>query len=44
MVALGGQAFYLEDMVLVTDAGCEILTAGLPYTAEEIEKTMSGNR
>ncbi len=44
MLALSGQAFYLEDMVLVTETGCEILTAGLPYTADEIEKTMSGNR
>ena len=44
MIALSGQAFYLEDMVLVTETGCEILTAGLPYTADEIEKTMSGNR
>lgn len=41
MFAVAGQAFYLEDMILVTAAGCEILTTGLPYTAEEIEKTMA---
>lgn len=40
MFAIAGQAFYLEDMILVTSAGCEILTIGLPYTADEIEKAM----
>jgi Xaa-Pro aminopeptidase len=33
-----GQGFYLEDMILVTPTGYEILTPGLPYTAEEIER------
>ncbi len=33
-----GQGFYLEDMLLVTKDGHEILTPGLPYSAEEIEK------
>ncbi len=33
-----GQGFYLEDMLLVTKEGHEILTPGLPYSAEEIEK------
>jgi len=33
-----GQGFYLEDMVLVTRDGHEILTPGLPYSAEEIER------
>lgn len=32
-----GQGFYLEDMLLVTAGGHEILTPGLPYTADEIE-------
>lgn len=41
MFAVGGQAFYLEDMILVTTSGCEILTKGLPYTADEIEKVMT---
>jgi Xaa-Pro aminopeptidase len=33
-----GQGFYLEDMVLVTKDGHEILTPGLPYSSEEIER------
>jgi Xaa-Pro aminopeptidase len=33
-----GQGFYLEDMVLVTKDGHEILTPGLPYSADEIER------
>ena len=41
MFAVGGQAFYLEDMLLVTNGGCEILTMGLPYTADEIERAMT---
>jgi Xaa-Pro aminopeptidase len=32
-----GLGFYLEDMVLVTGEGHEILTPGLPYSADEIE-------
>jgi len=32
-----GQGFYLEDMILVTPMGHEILTPGLPYSADEIE-------
>lgn len=35
-----GQGFYMEDMVLVTPTGFEILTTGLPYSAAEIEKAM----
>lgn len=35
-----GQGFYMEDMILVTPTGCEILTKGLPYTAAEIERVM----
>ena len=36
-----GQGFYLEDMVLVTRDGHEILTPGLPYSAEEIESAVA---
>ncbi len=36
--SVDGQGFYLEDMVLVTRDGHEILTPGLPYSAEEIER------
>lgn len=38
-----GQGFYLEDMILVTREGNEILTAGLPYSADEIE-TLIGKK
>ena len=37
---LRGQGFYLEDMILVTRTGYEILTPGLPYTAAEVEDAM----
>jgi Xaa-Pro aminopeptidase len=37
MFSLDGDAYYMEDMILVTDSGHEILTRGLPYTAAEIE-------
>ncbi|HEY7566561.1 MAG TPA: aminopeptidase P N-terminal domain-containing protein [Gemmatimonadaceae bacterium] len=37
-------AFYLEDMILITGAGYEVLSAGLPYTAREIEAAMAGAR
>lgn len=33
-----GQGFYLEDMILVTRDGHEILSTGLPYSADEIER------
>lgn len=36
-LSVGGQEFYLEDMVLVTPQGHEVLTADLPYSAEELE-------
>ena len=37
---VAGQGFYMEDMILVTAAGAEILTKGLPTTAREIERAM----
>ncbi len=39
-----GQGFYLEDMVLVTKDGHEILTPGLPYSADEIERATRPHR
>ena len=39
-----GQGFYMEDMILVTPTGHEILTAGLPTTAAEIEAAMRRRR
>ena len=41
MFAVGVDAFYLEDMILVTENGHEVLSAGLPYTAEESETLMA---
>jgi len=38
------QGFYLEDMILVTREGYDVLTKGLPYTADEIEKSVSSKR
>ena len=35
-----GQGFYMEDMILITATGHEILTKGLPSTAAEIERAM----
>jgi len=38
--SVGADAYYLEDMIYITAAGAEILSAGLPYTAQEIEAAM----
>jgi Xaa-Pro aminopeptidase len=38
--SVDGQGFYLEDMVLITPSGAEVLTKGLPYASEEIENAM----
>ncbi len=35
-----GQGFFLEDMYIVQKDGAELLTPGVPYTAEEIEAVM----
>jgi len=40
LFAVEGQGFYLEDMVLVTSDGYEILTSGVPHTPEDIEELM----
>ena len=34
----------LEDTVLITKDGCEVLSAGLPRTVKEVESTMKENR
>lgn len=41
---VGNQGFYMEDMILVTPTGFEILTKGLPYTPAEIERAMRPRR
>jgi Xaa-Pro aminopeptidase len=38
--SVAGQGFYMEDMILVTRGGYEILTKNLPYSAAEIERAM----
>jgi Xaa-Pro aminopeptidase len=43
IAAIGGQGYYLEDMFLIGKSGADVLTPGLPYTAEEIEMRMAGN-
>ena len=35
-----GQGFFLEDMYLITREGAELLTPGVPYSAEQIEAAM----
>ena len=41
MYSQGADAYYLEDMILVTETGHEVLSTGLPYTADEIEAVMA---
>ncbi len=41
MFSVDEDAYYMEDMILVTESGHEVLTVGLPYTAGEIEAAMS---
>jgi len=41
MIEVGPDAFYLEDMIAITRDGIEVLSRGLPYTADEIEALMS---
>ena len=40
ILTVDGVGLYLEDMILVTPAGAEVLTRGLPYTSFEIEAAM----
>jgi Xaa-Pro aminopeptidase len=41
MFSVEEDAYYLEDMILITETGHEVLSKGLPYTAEEIEAVMN---
>ncbi len=36
MIVIGDDAFYLEDMVVITATGAEVLSTGLPYSAAEM--------
>ncbi len=40
IASIDGQGFFLEDMYLITEDGAELLTPGVPYSAEEIEAAM----
>jgi len=40
IASIDGEGFYLEDMFLITKEGTELLTPGVPYSAEEIEAAM----
>jgi Xaa-Pro aminopeptidase len=40
IASIGGQGYYLEDMFLVTKDGADLLTPGVPYSADEIEAMM----
>ncbi len=41
IASIDGQGYFLEDMYLVTDTGAELLTAGIPSSAAEIESSMA---
>ncbi len=43
MVAVGDNVLYLEDMILITESRHEVLSSGLPYTADEIEALATGH-
>ena len=40
IASVDGQGFFLEDMFLIQKDGAELLTPGVPYSAEEIEAEM----
>jgi Xaa-Pro aminopeptidase len=40
IASVDGQGFFLEDMYIIQKDGAELLTPGVPYTAEEIEEVM----
>jgi Xaa-Pro aminopeptidase len=40
IASVDGQGFFLEDMYIIRKDGAELLTPGVPYTAEEIEAAM----
>lgn len=44
IASIGGQGYYLEDMYLIEKTGAEVLTPGVPYSAEEIETFLAGKR
>ena len=41
LFSAGGEGFFVEDTVLITAEGHEILNPALPYAPQEIEKSMN---
>jgi len=39
-----GQGFFVEDMILVTHAGYEILNPALPYAPRDLERALAKRR
>jgi len=44
MLAIGSDVFYLEDMILITASGHEVLSAGLPYQASAIAEWLASQK
>jgi len=40
IATVDGQAFFIEDMYVITKQGSQILTPGAPYSADQIEAKM----
>ena len=40
IASVDGQGFFLEDMFVISKDGAELLTPGVPYSAEDIEAAM----
>ena len=40
-ITLDGQGYYLEDMILITPSGFEMLTPHLPYSSDDIERLLA---
>ena len=40
IASVDGQGFFLEDMYVITKEGAELLTPGVPYSAQQIEQEM----
>jgi Xaa-Pro aminopeptidase len=40
IASIGGQGYYLEDLYVITKEGADLLTPGVPYSADEIEAAM----
>lgn len=39
-----GIGIRIEDTILITEDGCDVLTAGIPKTVEEIEAFMDAHK